>query len=64
LAILKYHSCFIKPNILSDEVVLSDGYIGLEKAGTIAISGLDGYYETKRIERLSYAKPKTGLKEI
>ena len=61
---LKYNSCFIKPNILSDEVVLSDGYIDIEKAGTIAISGLDGYYETKWIERLSYAKPKTELKEI
>jgi flavin reductase (DIM6/NTAB) family NADH-FMN oxidoreductase RutF len=43
--------------ILPDNVVLEDGYVDIEKAGTIAISGLDSYHETKRISRLSYAKP-------
>lgn len=50
--------------ILPDETVLADGFIDIEKAGTIAISGLDGYHETKRIARLSYAKPGIGTKEI
>jgi flavin reductase (DIM6/NTAB) family NADH-FMN oxidoreductase RutF len=43
--------------IFPEEVVAQDGYVDIEKAGTVAISGLDGYHETKRISRLSYAKP-------
>jgi flavin reductase (DIM6/NTAB) family NADH-FMN oxidoreductase RutF len=50
--------------ILQDEVVLADGFLDIEKAGTIAISGLDSYHETKRIARLSYAKPGSEPKEI
>jgi len=34
-----------------------DGYVDIEKAGTIACTGLDSYHETKRIARLTYAKP-------
>ena len=33
-----------------------DGYIDLEKAGTITCSGLDSYHLTKRLCRLAYAK--------
>ena len=43
--------------ILPDDIIAKDGYVDIEKAGTAAISGLDGYHETKRIARLSYAKP-------
>lgn len=50
--------------ILPDDIFIADGYIDLEKAGTIAISGLDGYHETKRIARLSYAKPGVEPKEF
>ncbi|MGQ9799513.1 MAG: flavin reductase family protein, partial [Ignavibacterium sp.] len=50
--------------IIPDGSLLSDGYVDVEKAGTIAISGLDSYHETKRIARLSYAKPGVELKEI
>lgn len=42
--------------ILSDDVVLKDGFIDIEKAGSIAISGLDSYHDTIRINRLPYAK--------
>lgn len=45
--------------ILPEEIISKDGYVDIEKAGTIAISGLDGYHETKRIVRLSYAKPRS-----
>jgi flavin reductase (DIM6/NTAB) family NADH-FMN oxidoreductase RutF len=38
------------------DAVLSDGFIDLENAGTITVSGLDSYHSTKKIERLSYAK--------
>ena len=43
--------------IVPDEVIANEGYVDIEKAGTIAISGLDSYHDTKRIVRLSYAKP-------
>lgn len=50
--------------ILPDDVLMEDGYVDVEKDGTIAISGLDAYHETNKISRLSYAKPVTEPKEI
>jgi flavin reductase (DIM6/NTAB) family NADH-FMN oxidoreductase RutF len=50
--------------ILPDDVIAKDGYVDIERAGTIAISGLDSYHETKSIARLSYAKPGVEPKEI
>ncbi len=43
--------------IILNELIGIDGYVDVEKAGSITISGLDSYHETKRITRLSYAKP-------
>lgn len=37
----------------------NDGFINLEKAQTITCSGIDSYYKTTKIARLSYAKPNT-----
>lgn len=42
---------------LPGDVVMPDGYIDLEKAGSITCSGLDSYHRTHRISRLTYAKP-------
>ncbi len=39
--------------------LLPDGFVDIEKAGTITCSGLDSYHSTKKIARLSYAKPNT-----
>lgn len=50
--------------IIPDDSLMNDGYVDVEKSGTIAISGLDSYHETNRIARLSYAKPNTDPKEI
>ena len=50
--------------ILPDDVVGTDGFVEIEKVGTIAISGLDSYHETKKIARLSYAKSGIKAKEI
>jgi flavin reductase (DIM6/NTAB) family NADH-FMN oxidoreductase RutF len=50
--------------ILPDDVVSKDCYVDIERAGTIAISGLDSYHETKKIARLSYAKPGIEPKEL
>ena len=43
--------------ILPGGIVSPDGYIDVEKAGTVAISGLDSYHRTERLARLTYAKP-------
>lgn len=43
--------------ILPDDIVGEDGFVDIEKAETVAIIGLDSYHETKRIARLSDAKP-------
>lgn len=42
---------------LPDEIVGSDGFVDLEAAGTVTLSGLDSYHHTQKIARLSYAKP-------
>jgi flavin reductase (DIM6/NTAB) family NADH-FMN oxidoreductase RutF len=42
---------------LPDGVLQPDGFVDLEKAGTLTCSGLDSYHKTARIARLSYAKP-------
>ena len=45
-------------HIYVDENIQSeDGWLNLEKARTVAISGLDGYSLPKTLDRLSYAKP-------
>ena len=43
--------------ILPENTIGEDGFVNIEKAGTVAIGGLDSYHETKKITRLSYAKP-------
>lgn len=42
---------------LSDEIVSEDGFINLEKAGSVSASGLDGYALPKILDRFSYAQP-------
>lgn len=48
--------------ILPDDIIKPDGYIDIESAGTLTISSLDGYHETKLINRLSYAKTNKKLR--
>jgi hypothetical protein len=44
--------------VLADDTILEpDGFLSLEKAGIITSLGIDGYYTTNRVNRLSYAKP-------
>ncbi len=42
----------------------ADGYLDIEKAGTLTCSGLDSYHETIRLDRLSYAKPDKKLSSL
>ena len=46
------------------DYVLEDGFVDIEKAGSMTVSGLDSYHKTNRIARLSYAKTDSPLKEI
>ena len=41
---------------VDERTVAEDGYVDLGRAGTAAISGLDGYHDTRHLGRLSYAK--------
>lgn len=40
-----------------EDCMHQDGFIDIEKANTITVSGLDSYHSTKQLDRLSYAKP-------
>lgn len=49
---------------VDEEAVQKDGFINLESIGTITCSNLDSYHETKKLTRLSYAKPDQPLTEL
>lgn len=42
---------------VDDSVVGNDGFVDLERADVLACSGLDAYYSTQLLGRLTYAKP-------
>ena len=39
------------------DCLYEDGYLDIEKAGTVSCTGLDSYHTTQRLQRLNYAKP-------
>lgn len=43
--------------VIQDDIIGSDGFLDLEKAETVTVSGLDKYHTTKTLARLEYAKP-------
>ena len=45
---------------VAENAYLPDGMLDLEQLQTVAVSGLDWYYEAKSIARLPYAKPEEG----
>jgi flavin reductase (DIM6/NTAB) family NADH-FMN oxidoreductase RutF len=47
----------IKCLYLPTSCLSDDGYLDIEKAGTVSCSGLDSYHTSQRLERLQYAKP-------
>jgi flavin reductase (DIM6/NTAB) family NADH-FMN oxidoreductase RutF len=49
---------------IQGDVIGDDGFIDLEKAGTLTCSGLDSYHSTQKIARYAYAKPDKKLEEI
>jgi flavin reductase (DIM6/NTAB) family NADH-FMN oxidoreductase RutF len=50
--------------ILAANYIAKDGYIDLQKAGSLTVAGLDAYHITSKLFRLSYAKPDTPAKKI
>ncbi len=49
---------------IKSDVLAKDGYINIEALETVCVSGLDSYHTTKRLERLSYAKPHSPVKAL
>ena len=45
--------------IIPDTCIQEDGYVDLQKAGTLTVSGLDAYFSTELIDRYGYARPGT-----
>ncbi len=43
--------------IIPSSYVQEDGFVDLQKAGTLTVSGLDAYYSTEFIDRYAYARP-------
>ena len=56
--------CRITDIFLNDGIQLEDGWLNLEKAGSITINGLDGYATGTIQKRLSYAKVDQELKGL
>ena len=49
---------------VDDALIGNDGFIDHIKAGTLTVSGLDSYYSTEPVGRLTYAKPGTEPQEL
>lgn len=49
---------------LSDDLLRSDGYVDIAKAGIAALSSLDGYHTTGDAVRYAYAKPGIPVREL
>jgi flavin reductase (DIM6/NTAB) family NADH-FMN oxidoreductase RutF len=49
---------------IKDDIVHQDGYVDIEKSGSIAVSSLDSYHHTDLITQLSYAKPEKLSEQI
>lgn len=47
----------IRHIICNEKAIQEDGYIDIEALQTVSVSGLDSYHSSKRLSRLSYAKP-------
>lgn len=50
--------------VFDDNLLSDDGFVALEKADILASTGLDAYYHTDFLGRLSYAKPDVDPKRI
>ncbi len=49
---------------IPEDCLSEDGFVDIEKANSIACSGLDSYHKTVQLDRLSYAKPNQDLTSL
>lgn len=42
---------------IKSEILSSDGFLQLDRTGSVCSNGIDGYYKTQLIDRYHYAKP-------
>ncbi|PHN02654.1 flavin reductase family protein [Flavilitoribacter nigricans] len=54
----------VKELYVPEDCLQADGYLDIEKAGTITVSGLDAYHTTRKLARLSYAKADRALRAL
>jgi len=54
----------VKDIFISKSIIDKDGFLHIEKAGSITTLGIDGYYETNLLARFRYAKPDTLIEKI
>lgn len=54
----------VKHIYFPDNCLSRTGHLDLQKAGTITVAGLDTYYKTKKLARLSYAKPNQSIQHL
>ena len=54
----------IKSVTLPKDCLKEDGFIDIERAGSVCVSGLDSYHLTTALGRLSYAKPNKKLEYL
>ena len=50
--------------MVPEKAIMEDGFLDIEAANTVAVSGLDRYHSTSGIHRLSYAKPDQWPQEL
>lgn len=49
---------------LEENILLSDGFLELDKASSLCSNGIDAYYSTQLIDRYEYAKPGAKPKKL
>ena len=54
----------VQQMMLPMDTLAEDGFVDLNKAGTVTITGLDCYHRPERLARLSYAKVDKDVEEI
>ncbi|MGW8121182.1 flavin reductase family protein [Roseivirga echinicomitans] len=54
----------IKVLIIEEGLIAEDGFLNIEAANTLAMTGLDSYHDTNTIGRLAYAKPDVHPKRL
>jgi hypothetical protein len=49
---------------IKDDIVSDDGYVAVDRAGSVLVSSLDTYHSSDLLSRLSYARPGTQAVEL